>query len=137
MSENDYLMIAPCGFNCENCAQYQKVKNSCEGCRIRTTKKSQICTMKNCDKNTQTNKNISLCMECDKFPCRRLREFDKRYQKITNGYLSVIENLREIEKYGVEKFLKKEKSKWTCPQCGSRLCVTSNICSSCGFLYRK
>ena len=116
----DEMLIAPCGFNCQVCAQYQKRKNPCVGCRTRTTRKSQICIIKNCDRAREQTP--QLCIGCAIFPCRRLQAFDQRYQKISDGYLSVIENLKTIEKLGMTAFLKREESKWTCPHCGSLSC---------------
>ena len=93
-------LIAPCGFNCAVCAQYQKKKNPCPGCR--------------------------------ELPCRRLRSFDERYRRISAGRLSVVENLRFLEREGMERFLAYERTRWTCPACGAVLCVGSQTCPACG-----
>jgi rubrerythrin len=70
------------------------------------------------------------CYECGDFPCGRLRHLDKRYQ--TKYHMSMIENLENIGKSGMRRFLKSEKAKWTCPFCGGTICVHRGSCSVCG-----
>ena len=131
----DPILIAPCGFNCRTCAQYQKVKNPCKGCHLRSTRKSEICILKNCKSLSKTDP--KLCAGCTAFPCRRLQQFDQRYQNITGGYLSVIQNLQTIQQVGMETFLQMEEEEWSCPVCHKLLCVHSNLCPHCGKPYRK
>lgn len=128
-------LIAPCGINCAVCRQYQKKKDGCKGCRFETNLKSRTCTLKNCAKPSKTNP--ELCAGCTALPCRRLRDFDRRYWEKTCGFLSVIDNLRKIEQQGMDAFLKQEKAKWTYSSCGSRLSVSFYTCPFCGSPYRK
>ena len=46
------ILIAPCGINCRVCGMYQKRSHPCLGCRLRTTKKSHLCVIKNCPGGT-------------------------------------------------------------------------------------
>ena len=123
-------LIAPCGFNCAVCAQHQKKKNPCAGCRLRSTRKSELCVMKNCRREGKTDP-LS-CAGCRELPCRRLRSFDERYRRISAGRLSVVENLRFLDREGMERFLAYERTRWTCPACGAVLCVGSQTCPACG-----
>lgn len=131
----DTHLVAPCGFPCAVCAQYQKKKNPCTGCLLRRTRKSEICILRNCRRDGKVNP--SSCAGCRDFPCKRLRDFDSRYRKRTAEFLSVIENLRQIQEEGMERFLQQEQIKWTCQQCGALLCVNSPFCPVCGFAYRS
>ena len=72
------VLIAPCGINCRVCGMYQKRSHPCLGCRLRTTKKSHLCVIKNCREERCSNP--SLCLGCAKFPCPRLRALDQRYR---------------------------------------------------------
>lgn len=67
------------------------------------------CKIKNC--NVIKKNNWSFCsLKCSKFPCDRLKSLDKRY---SNKYgMSMINNLENIEKNGVKKFIRTEKHKW-------------------------
>jgi hypothetical protein len=59
-----------------------------------------------------------------------LKHLDKRYR--TKYRLSVIENLENIQKDGLSKFIETEKIKWTCAACGGTICVHKGYCYSCG-----
>ena len=72
---------------------------------------------------------ISFCFECNDFPCERLKKLDKRYKE--KYKMSMIENLKYIEKFGIDKFLKNERKNWNCPKCGEIICVHTKKCYSC------
>ena len=46
--------------------------------------------------------------------------------------MSMIKNLKNIEKLGIRAFIKKEKIKWACSVCGGIICVHRGFCSKCG-----
>jgi hypothetical protein len=125
-------MIAPCGMNCRLCLGNQRKKNHCKGCRneidIRyKTKGSVSCIIKNCSV-IQSNES-GFCFECDKYPCRRLKQLDKRYQ--TKYHMSMLENLEQINQDGIDSFLRNEENKWTCKECGNIVCVHRAFCLVC------
>ena len=124
------ILIAPCGINCRVCGMYQKRSHPCLGCRLRTTKKSHLCVIKNCREERWSSP--SLCLGCAKFPCPRLRALDQRYREKTAEVLSVVENLLAIQEKGMEAFLHEETEKWTCPHCGEVLRAGSSFCPACG-----
>jgi len=129
--DNENLLIAPCGMNCSVCRAYLRKKNKCSGCRVTDIGKPitrTTCKIKTCDV-LETN-NSSYCFECEKFPCGEIKRLDKRY--CTKYNMSMIENLENIKKFGVEKFIESEKARWTCPECGGTICVHIGKCSSCG-----
>ncbi|MHC4242661.1 MAG: DUF3795 domain-containing protein [Planctomycetota bacterium] len=106
-------LIAPCGMNCSLCVAYLRDKNKCSGCRSGSNEykaKTRIqCIIKNC--NQLKKNNWKFCSDkCDRFPCTRLKNLDKRYR---NKYdMSMIENLENIKKLGIRKFVEKEKKRW-------------------------
>ena len=82
------------------------------------------------------NKKLKFCSnKCEKYPCTRLKNLDKRYRN--KYHMSMIENLENIKKYGIEKFLEKEKKKWKCPKCGGIVTCHGGMCLSCGFVKFK
>jgi len=125
--------IAPCGMNCALCmARLIREKNQCPGCRgddIDKPKYCVRCVIVNCDHFKET-KNKYCSSKCTKFPCTRLRNLDKRYR--TKYHMSMLENLKNIEDYGIRAFIRWEKERWTCTECGGTICVHRGICSSCG-----
>lgn len=48
---------------------------------------------------------------------------------------SPIGNLYFIRTHGMEEFLRQEKERWTCPECGNIVCVHTGVCSGCGAEY--
>ena len=123
--------IAPCGMNCSICMTYLRDKNRCPGCRLFTKKEPVTiakCKIKNCA--TLQSSKFKFCYRCDKFPCERIQHMDKRYR--TRYHISTIENLENIKKFGVRKFIKTEEHRWACPQCGGTICVHRGYCFQCG-----
>ena len=126
-------LIAPCGANCGICLAFfgytvngKKRKYACFGCKSRANPCAFI--QKHCDK--LSNRQISYCFECAVFPCERLERLDNRYR---NKYgMSMVENLRYIQEKGIEQFLRNEREKWKCPDCGGLVCVHNKKCYTCG-----
>jgi hypothetical protein len=126
-------LIAPCGMNCAICMGHLlREKNICPGCRGDDKNKPRNCVrciIVNCEhlQNTQSK----YCSEkCDKFPCSRLKDLDKRYR--TKYGMSMLENLKNIEDLGIMAFVRNEKTRWTCPECGGLICVHRSNCPTCG-----
>lgn len=115
--------------NCGVCIAFLRVKNSCCGCKNEGNKPKHCttCRIINCD---YLDKDASLlCIDCKKFPCRRMKQLDARYRKSYNT--SLIENLTEIQENGIEKFLEAEFSKWTCPICNTIKSIHRGSCLNC------
>lgn len=124
-------LIAPCGINCGICLAFLREKNKCYGCRIKPAvsfKSIDRCIIRNCIhlKNTISG----FCYECDTFPCRRLKQLDKRYRTRYREY--VIDNLNSIQVRGLNRFVETEAERWKCKKCGATICVHSENCLKCG-----
>ncbi|MEW5736373.1 MAG: DUF3795 domain-containing protein [Thermodesulfobacteriota bacterium] len=123
--------IAPCGMNCGICYAYLRVKNQCPGCRTFAAEEPVSiarCKIRNCELVKQGK--VKFCFECQTFPCKNLKNLDKRYR--TKYGMSEVENLEYIRENGIEKFIRNEKKRWACPQCGGTMCVHKKRCSKCG-----
>lgn len=123
-------LIAPCGMNCSLCRGFQRDKKKCPGCRgDESTQPSYCgkCIIKHCDLLSMCPS--GWCYECAKFPCRRLKQLDKRYR--TKYNLSMIDNLEKIRDFGIDAFMKKEMEKWSCADCGRLICVHLGYCLQC------
>ncbi|MBN2747249.1 MAG: hypothetical protein JXR34_11035 [Bacteroidales bacterium] len=68
--------------------------------------------------------------ECEKYPCKRLKNLDKRYR--TKYGMSMLDNLENIKSLGIEKFVELEQERWRCSNCGELLCVHRTSCLKCG-----
>ena len=120
-------MIAPCGMNCGICMGHVREERKCPGCRLQgkgVNDYCRKCIIKKCKKRKN-----NYCYSCDIFPCRRLKQLDKRYR--TKYKMSVLENLENIKKFGIRKFVKNEKKRWACSKCNGVICVHRGFCLKC------
>ena len=131
----DKNLIAPCGMNCSLCIAYQfRIldinkqgfhRRYCPGCIPR----GENCThMADACENLGKG-SVRFCIECEDYPCKRLKALDKRYRM--KYHMSMIENLDFIKHKGMDCFLNKEAEKWACPKCGGRICCHNGLCLSC------
>ena len=128
-------LIAPCGMNCRLCWGFIREKTKCPGCLrkdMNGTKKSEYrstCVIRNCQ-HLKSGKSLYCSERCGKFPCRRLKQLDKRYR--TRYGMSMIENLTMINEKGIRFFVRNEKLKWACEECGEMISVHRPACVTCG-----
>jgi hypothetical protein len=123
--------IARCGMNCSICLAYLRESNKCPGCGDRSTYKAPTrvrCVIKNCEV-IGTN-GSGFCYECAGYPCKRLKQLDKRYR--TKYAMSMIANLESIRDLGLKAFVQNESERWHCPTCGGTICVHRGRCLNCG-----
>jgi hypothetical protein len=128
-------LIAPCGMNCSLCVAYQFKENdinkrgfhkkTCSGCIPRGINCVHMADA--CDLLGQGR--LRFCFQCDRYPCKRLKDLDKRYR--TKYHMSMIDNLNFIQARGLEAFLVKEAAKWACPACGAMICCHNGLCLRC------
>lgn len=123
-------LIAPCGMNCALCLAFQRPKKKCPGCWGDDSNKAQSCkscSILNCP--TIQNSTSHFCYECERMPCKRLKQLDTRYR--TKYGMSMIANLKEIRDMGIDTFLIHQAEIYTCSTCGSFLCVHRSRCLTC------
>ena len=125
----DSMIISPCGLICDLCLGFQRTKNTCVGCNEAGNKPNHCvnCSIIHCpEKNGDPT---LLCNVCEKYPCKRLKNLDKRYR--TKYGESLVENFIKIETMGLQAFRKEATEYWTCPECGELLCVHRPNCLHC------
>ena len=131
----DPRIVAPCGVNCSLCRAYIREQQPCPGCRGADSHKANAClhcAIKNCEELAAGSH--LFCFFCVKYPCANLRHLDSRYR--TRYGVSVIANLEQIQVAGVRRFLAEEAIQWSCPECGSRLCMHKPKCINCGHAWQ-
>lgn len=131
-------LIAPCGMNCALCIAYQFKerdlnkegfhKSYCPGCIPR----GKNCTHMGDGCQLLGQGKVRFCYECGAYPCRLLKNLDKRYR--TKYHMSMIDNLNHIRDHGLESFLKQEEEKWAYPECGSLICCHNGLCLHCNLV---
>jgi hypothetical protein len=121
-------LIAPCGMNCNVCRavldESGRAKR-CPGCRPR----GKGCTYYGgmCEKLRREE--IRFCHECVDFPCKKLKQLDKRYR--TSYNYSFLEALALIRDKGMKAHLANEQKRWKCPECGGVICIHDRKCYGC------
>ncbi len=118
-------LIAPCGMNCAICSAYLREKNHCGGCYAPYRLCNINCTISACENVKDRYRH-----DCGGFPCRRLKQLDKRYR--TKYHMSMLDNLAAIKKDGIRAFVKTERERWTCKACEGTIDIHHFRCSSCG-----
>jgi hypothetical protein len=124
-------MIAPCGMNCALCSGYLRENKLCEGCRSggnNTPNYCKKCIIRNCENLKKARR--PYCFDCKGYPCVRLKRLDKRYR--SRYGMSMLENLEHIRQSGILSFVRKEKERWACRQCGGIVSVHRRECLFCG-----
>ena len=126
-------MIAPCGLDCSICSQAQAENDPCPGCNGPDENKPDFCANRCgiilCRKRRENG--FAFCDECPDYPCDDVMEKENRYTSKYPLKESPLENLRMIRGMGMEAFLERERRLWTCPKCGSPICVHTGHCSGC------
>ncbi|HNW57431.1 MAG TPA: DUF3795 domain-containing protein [Bacteroidales bacterium] len=126
----DSILLAPCGIYCGACSGYLRPKNKCTGCRIDSETKPtycKSCKIANCELLAKTESRY--CYDCEKLPCQRLKQLDKRYR--TKYNTGLIQNLMIIKEKGMDTFMKLEREKRTCVNCGSIISIHRENCTAC------
>ena len=129
-------LMAPCGINCGLCWAYIRDKRTCPGCLAEGQAHSDYrahCRIKNCPERVAGG--FKYCSACEKLPCARLKQLDKRYR--TKYAASPIENLEHIREFGVRELVRREKGRWMCPECGRTLCMHKPACVFCGHEWNR
>ena len=124
-------LIARCGMNCGLCRAYLRTRDHCPGCRGEDKDKlrsSLSCGIKNCAMIEAGRSDF--CFQCTQYPCLRIKHIDKRYR--AKYRMSMIENLANIQKIGLDAFVENEKVRWRCQKCGGVICVHQGCCAQCG-----
>ncbi|MFC2122442.1 DUF3795 domain-containing protein [Bacteroidota bacterium] len=107
----DEILIAPCGMNCGVCLAHLRNDRKCPGCHgedINKSTSAKSCIIRNCEKVKISQSGF--CFECLEYPCKRLKQLDKRYR--TKYAMSMIENLEFINGSGLSAFLESENERW-------------------------
>lgn len=124
----DTALFAPCGMNCLVCYKHCYHKKSCGGCRNSDKGKPEHCRkcrIKDCIRG----RGLAYCYECPEHPCRLIGSLEKSYKK--RYQTSLVENSEFVSRYGLEKFMERQREKYTCPKCGGVISVHDGECSEC------
>jgi hypothetical protein len=83
--------IPSCGVFCGGCPMYIKKKNPCPGAEINYKRCEKCKTFHICCKD----RDIIHCHECNDFPCKKFKDFSKRWLKYGQNFIDNQIFLRE------------------------------------------
>ena len=115
--------------NLEEGAQKWNVKPEdvlCDGCKTDVRFIGcRECQFRDCAES----KGINFCFECNEYPCKG---FSNLPIDQLPHLVSMQENSEYIKKRGRDFWLKAQKQRWTCPQCGEKFSWYEQKCEKCG-----
>ena len=125
--------LAPCGVYCGACPSFNK---TCLGCASESKNQKRTskwgCAVRNC---CYIDKEINYCIECDNFPCKRIKKklIDTHPNDIRFKYRHEIPDIFvKMKEMKLEDFLEFQEERWSCPHCGSIVHFYKYKCSNCG-----
>lgn len=124
----DTAMFAPCGMNCLVCYKHCYHKKLCAGCLSGDQGKPEhcrACKIKDCVQG----KGHTYCFACAEYPCKLIDNLEKSYN--TRYQTSLKANSELVRLHGVERFIKLQREKYTCPKCGGIISIHDRECSEC------
>lgn len=86
----------------------------------------QTCKIKLCAQEH----NLEMCVDCASFPCEKIKHIDKRYR--LRYRQSLIDNAVRLRTIGPELYLREERQRWLCADCGGVISLHDWACSECG-----
>lgn len=90
--------VPACGVFCGACPVYVREKKPCPGAEINSKRCESCKSFHLCCKE----RGISNCCECSVFPCRRFKDFSKRWLKYGQN---LTENQYLLKELGTDKFI--------------------------------
>jgi len=146
----DTDLVGRCGLYCGSCIIYRAERDSEElrksiaernDCKVEEVHCGGCQTLmeygwdadkvwgKNCEiVNCLESKNLETCYDCED----RCRKFEDWYKEMLNHNEDLKKNLKWINEGDVEDWLKGERERWSCPECGNPLIINLEKCHHCG-----
>lgn len=127
-------MIAPCGLDCSVCIARLEYNPPCPGCWSDGEGKpehcARLCEIAFCEHRKDLEDGY--CDKCEHYPCTHILRMEEKYQNEYPLKESLMGNLSEMRRLGMDEFLRNENAKWRCSHCGGVLCVHTGKCIDCG-----
>jgi len=135
---------AYCGLYCRSCVLFDATLNGtitematkmnmkvedveCHGCKSdKVFYYCRECVLKKCAKS----KNIDFCIQCDDYPCEELIKFKDNPEY--PYHIEVFDSLNCFKEKGMEEWLKEQKIRWSCDNCGAVFTWYDLECKKCG-----
>ncbi len=131
---HDHRFDTYCGLYCGACGLLLKTKKGerieddlkCGGCKSHLLSRyCEKCDIRDC----ASSREIEFCFLCDEYPCSKLLDF----KEDTDPHHSVIlKNLEDLQRVGLKTWLREQKVRWKCSNCGRSFGWYDGTCDNCG-----
>lgn len=126
-------LLSYCGLYCGACPSYYR--GTCLGCRSENhdqkRKSKWSCKIRECCLN---DKEVLYCGECSEFPCanisKKLLESHPKDPRFFYRH-EIPENIKQINEISISKWIKYQKRKWRCDDCGGKITFYDYKCMNC------
>jgi hypothetical protein len=106
---------------------------ACPGCRSDALYAGcRTCGLRDC----AVGRGVAHCVECADYPCGTYERW-RSVSKLLPHVREATSNLEAIARDGVEDWLAAQKTRWSCPACGTRFSWYAASCAECGRSLRK
>jgi hypothetical protein len=138
MADNSKKLLTYCGLYCGACPSYHR--GTCFGCRSKDKSQKRTskwgCKIRQCCINEKEGLH---CGECSEFPCSKISNklIDSHSDDSRFTYRHEIpDNIKEINRLGYNKWIKREENRWTCDECGAAITFYDYKCVKCNKEYK-
>lgn len=108
----------PADLRCNGCKD-ELVATFCRSCKI---------------KGCAEDKGIGFCFQCADYPCKILSDFKNDHRP---HHSIVLYNLALIKDNGLNKWLKEQEIRWSCPGCGEKYSWYDESCLNCNSVLKN
>jgi hypothetical protein len=110
------------------CGSIPKAELACGGCKSNNVYAGcRTCGLRDC----AVAKGVEHCVECPEYPCRPYAKWQSAARLLPH-VREAATSLETIRQGGVDAWLGAQKTRWSCPSCGTRLSWYAASCAKCG-----
>jgi hypothetical protein len=110
------------------CAGIPKADLACRGCKSDSVYAGcRTCAIRDC----AIGKGVDHCSACSEYPCRSYVRWQSAARLLPH-IREAAASLNTIRQGSVESWLSAQKTRWSCPSCGTRFSWYAPSCAACG-----
>ncbi|MRR18183.1 MAG: DUF3795 domain-containing protein [Deltaproteobacteria bacterium] len=102
---------------------------SCGGCKSGTVYAGcSTCNIRRCARE----KDLEHCIDCAQYPCKIYSSWQSAAKFLVPHSRDAVPSLETIRRDGVASWLRAQRKRWSCPDCGAPFSWYAPTCYTCG-----